>query len=112
MQALKGLALLRLGRPDDAATMVDGVIDAMPGDTATLQAVTMYCRELGDCEFLLKDGLPCHAVRYTIPLNRSQTRKWLIFMKLLPGTTPLMKRFSPNCSWPMSELVITRSSNR
>ena len=52
-QALKGLALLRLGRPDDAATMVDGVIDAMPGDTATLQAVTMYCRELGDCELIL-----------------------------------------------------------
>lgn len=53
LQALKGLALLRLGRPDEAGTMVDGVINAKPGDTATLQAVTMYCRELGDCEFPL-----------------------------------------------------------
>lgn len=31
---------------------MDEVIESRPGDSATLQAVYMYCRELGDCKLI------------------------------------------------------------
>ena len=48
---MKALALLRMGRMEESKALVDGVIETRPGDSATLQAVVMYCRELGDCKF-------------------------------------------------------------
>ncbi|XP_019853381.1 PREDICTED: N-alpha-acetyltransferase 25, NatB auxiliary subunit-like [Amphimedon queenslandica] len=47
-KALKAIALLRLGRGDEGTKLINSVIECRPGDNATLQAVFMYCRELGD----------------------------------------------------------------
>ncbi len=49
VQALKALSLLRMGRGEEGARLVDTVILAHPGDSATLQALFMYCRETDDC---------------------------------------------------------------
>ena len=49
VQALKALSLLRMGRGEEGARLVDTVISAHPGDSATLQALFMYCRETDDC---------------------------------------------------------------
>ena len=49
MQVLKGLALLRLSRTDEANEIVEGVLASHPGDQATLQALTLFYRETGDC---------------------------------------------------------------
>ena len=51
-QALKAIALLRLGRQDEANPLIDGIMKARPGDQATLQAVTMFFRETGESESL------------------------------------------------------------
>lgn len=50
LQALKAIALLRLGRAEEARDLINKVILTKPGDGATLQAVCWYCREVGDCE--------------------------------------------------------------
>ena len=50
-KALKGIALLRMGRQDEAAPVMDEVLKACPVDQATLQAATMYYRETGECEW-------------------------------------------------------------
>jgi N-terminal acetyltransferase B complex non-catalytic subunit len=49
-KALQAIALVRLGRNDDSYKVINDIISSRPGDSATLQAVYMYCRELGDCE--------------------------------------------------------------
>ena len=43
---LKGLALLRLGRPDDCVALIDEVHKQSPTDEQTLQAMTIYYKEL------------------------------------------------------------------
>ena len=50
VQVLKGLALLRLSRTEEANEIVEGVLASHPGDQATLQALTLFYRETGDCE--------------------------------------------------------------
>lgn len=50
MQALKAIALLRVGRHEESATAINAVISSHPGDQATLQACTMYFKENDDCE--------------------------------------------------------------
>lgn len=52
MQALKSIALLRIGRQDDAVSNMGRVLSSHPGDQATLQACTMYFKESAECEFL------------------------------------------------------------
>ena len=49
-QALKGIALMRMGRQDEGSQLIEEVMKARPGDQATLQAVTMYFREIGNSE--------------------------------------------------------------
>ena len=39
-----------MGRSDESSTLIDEVIKSQCGDQATLQAVSMYHRETGDCE--------------------------------------------------------------
>lgn len=51
MQALKSIALLRIGRQDDAVSNMGRVLSSHPGDQATLQACTMYFKESAECEF-------------------------------------------------------------
>ena len=46
LQVLKGLALLRLGRPDDCVALIDEVHKQSPTDEQTLQAMTIYYKEL------------------------------------------------------------------
>ena len=47
---MKAIALLRLGRGEEGGELVNKIIQTKPGDSATLQAVFWYCREVGDCE--------------------------------------------------------------
>ena len=49
LQALKAIALLRTGRSDEGHSVVDQVVRACPGDQATLQAVSMFYKETGEC---------------------------------------------------------------
>jgi N-terminal acetyltransferase B complex non-catalytic subunit len=53
-KALQAIALVRLGRNDDSYKVINDIISSRPGDSATLQAVYMYCRELGDYKKLVE----------------------------------------------------------
>ena len=55
-QTLKAIALLRMGRQEESLALIGEVRGAHPGDQATLQACTMYFREMGDCEFKMSEG--------------------------------------------------------
>lgn len=48
-QALKAIALLRMGRQEEAVSTMNTVLGSHPGDQATLQACTMYFKENSDC---------------------------------------------------------------
>ncbi len=50
VQALKAIALLRLSREEEANGLVERVLAGHPGDQATLQALTLFYRETGECE--------------------------------------------------------------
>ena len=50
LQALKAIALLRVGRQDESVKAIKDVLASHPGDQATLQACTMYYKENGECE--------------------------------------------------------------
>lgn len=52
-QALKAIALLRLSREGEANELVDRVLSGHPGDQATLQALTLFYRETGECECVI-----------------------------------------------------------
>lgn len=49
MKALKAIALLRVGRQEEAVGTMNTVLGSHPGDQATLQACTMYFKENSDC---------------------------------------------------------------
>lgn len=50
-RALKALALLRLGRSDEAHTVLDTLASEKPHDDTTLQAMTICYRECHQCKF-------------------------------------------------------------
>ncbi len=52
-QALKSIALLRLSREGEANELVERVLSGHPGDQATLQALTLFYRDTGECECIL-----------------------------------------------------------
>lgn len=49
-QVLKGLALLRMGRHDDSAVLLEEVHSQHPTDEATLQAMAICYREMHKCK--------------------------------------------------------------
>lgn len=49
LQGLKAIALLRMGRQEEAISTMNTVLGSHPGDQATLQACTMYFKENSDC---------------------------------------------------------------
>ena len=49
-QALKAIALLRMGRQDEAVSVMNSVLSSHPGDQATLQACTTYFKENSECK--------------------------------------------------------------
>ena len=49
-KALKALALSRLQRVDEATALISKLVQEKPVDEGTLQAMTMYFRETGQCE--------------------------------------------------------------
>lgn len=51
LQALKGLALHRLGRVDEGRVLLEEAKERGPADEPTLQAMTLYYRETGQCEW-------------------------------------------------------------
>jgi hypothetical protein len=51
IKALKAIALLRMGRQEEAVSSMGTVLSSHPGDQATLQACTMYFKENSDCKF-------------------------------------------------------------
>lgn len=50
VQILKSIALLRLSRTEEANDLVAKVMSTHPGDQASLQALTLFYRETGDCK--------------------------------------------------------------
>lgn len=50
LQALKGLALHRLGRAEEGRALLEEAKEKGPADEPTLQAMTLYYRETGQCE--------------------------------------------------------------
>lgn len=52
-KGLKALALLRLGKENDALALLDSLANEKPCDDATLQAMTLCYRELQQCKRLL-----------------------------------------------------------
>lgn len=50
LQALKGLALHRLGRAEEGRVLLEEAKEKGPADEPTLQAMTLYYRETGQCE--------------------------------------------------------------
>ncbi len=55
-QILKAIALVRLSREEEAHELVRTVLSSHPGEQATLQALTLFYREIGDCEYMCMDG--------------------------------------------------------
>lgn len=49
-RALKALALLRLGREEEAEPMMKVLVEEKPCDVSTLQVLTFYYRETEECE--------------------------------------------------------------
>ena len=56
LQALKGLALHRLGRVEEGRALVEEAKERGPADEPTLQAMTLYYRETGQCEWTPAGG--------------------------------------------------------
>ncbi len=52
VQILKAIALVRLSREEEANELVGTVLSSHPGEQATLQALTLFYREIGDCEYV------------------------------------------------------------
>lgn len=50
-RALKALALLRMGRDDEADILVDQIAAESPSDDATLQVMTFCYKEREECTF-------------------------------------------------------------
>ena len=55
-QILKAIALVRLSREEEAHELVRTVLSSHPGEQATLQALTLFYREIGDCEYCVGVG--------------------------------------------------------
>lgn len=49
-RALKALALLRLGREEEAGKLEKELVDEKPCDVSTLQVLTFYYRETEECK--------------------------------------------------------------
>lgn len=49
-KGLKGLALLRLGKENDAIACLDALVNEKPCEDATLQAISLCYRELQQCK--------------------------------------------------------------
>lgn len=56
-KALKALALLRMGRDDEADVLVEQIAAENPSDDSTLQVMTFCYKEREECTFILAFSL-------------------------------------------------------
>jgi len=66
-QALKAIALQRLGRYEESAATIEAVLASHPGDQTTLQACTMFFKENDDCKHLFVGTLNMRTVLMLVP---------------------------------------------
>lgn len=68
-RALKALSLLRLGRGEEAHSVLTALAEERPSDDSTLQAMTMTYRECQQCEYnnINKNSLYLSQVHIFIP---------------------------------------------
>lgn len=50
-KALKGLALLRLGKTDESNAIIDKIVAEKPADDSTLQVLSFIYKEIEECEY-------------------------------------------------------------
>lgn len=50
-RALKGLALMRLGKNEESNTIINQIVSEKPNDDATLQVLSFIYKEMEECEY-------------------------------------------------------------
>lgn len=51
-KALKGLALLRLGKTDESNAIIDKIVAEKPADDSTLQVLSFIYKEIEECKWI------------------------------------------------------------